>query len=44
LPVVSATRCNLLEIEDEAVQWQDGKLAFDLRPFQLVTFKLQLKK
>lgn len=42
LPVVSASRCNLLEVEDEAVEWQDGKLAFDMRPFQLVTFKLQL--
>ena len=42
LPVVSATRCNLLEELDEAVVWDNGRLAFELTPFQIVTFKLKL--
>ncbi len=42
LPVVSAASCNLLEEQDEPVAWQDGKLAFNLRPFQIATFKLKL--
>jgi alpha-mannosidase len=42
LPFVSAARCNLLEEQDEPVQWQDGALAFSLTPFQIVTFKLKL--
>jgi len=42
LPVVSAARCNLLEEQDEPVAWQNGGLAFELTPFQIVTFKLKL--
>ncbi len=43
LAVVSAARCNLLEVEDEPVAWQDGQVALDLHPFQIVTLKLHLK-
>jgi len=42
LPVVSAARCNLLEAEDEPLAWQDGKVQFELTPFQIVTLKLKL--
>ncbi len=42
LPVVSATRCNLLEEQDEPVVWRNGRLAFDLGPFQIATYKLNL--
>jgi alpha-mannosidase len=42
LPVLSATCCNLLEEQDEPVAWQNGALAFELTPFQIVTFKLKL--
>jgi alpha-mannosidase len=43
LPVESATRCNLLEAQDEPVSWQNGNLAFEITPFQIVTFKLKLR-
>jgi alpha-mannosidase len=43
LPVVSAARCNLLEAQDEPVSWQNGSLAFEITPFQIVTFKLKLR-
>jgi alpha-mannosidase len=43
LPVLSATRCNLLEEQDEPAAWENGALAFDLSPFQIVTFKLKLR-
>jgi len=43
LPVVSAASCNLLEAEDAPLAWADGGVSFDLRPFQIATFKLNLK-
>jgi alpha-mannosidase len=42
LPVVSAAQCNLLEEPEQAVVWKNGQLAFDLRPFQIATYKLTL--
>ena len=42
LPVTSAARCNLLEIEDQQVEWADGGATFHIRPFQILTLKLNL--
>jgi alpha-mannosidase len=42
LPVASAARCNLLEEQDEPVQWNGDHVCFEIQPFQLVTFKLKM--
>ncbi len=42
LPVCAAAVCNLLEEEETPVPWQDGGVALELRPFQIVTLKLDV--
>ena len=44
LPVRSATRCNLLEddLDGEPVEWIDGGLSFEYKPFEIITFKLAI--
>jgi alpha-mannosidase len=42
LPVRSAARCNLLEEEDLPVKWVEGSVELDLKPFELVTLKLNI--
>jgi alpha-mannosidase len=42
LAVVSVSCCNLMEERDEPVAWINGGLDFKVRPFQIVTFKLNL--
>ncbi|MCX7706554.1 MAG: alpha-mannosidase, partial [Anaerolineae bacterium] len=41
LPVAAAAICNLLEEDEAPVAWQDGGVTLDLRPFEIVTLKLQ---
>jgi alpha-mannosidase len=43
LPVKSAIKCNLLENEEGALEWNNGSLNFELEPFQIVTMKLCLQ-
>ncbi|HEY9075738.1 MAG TPA: alpha-mannosidase [Anaerolineaceae bacterium] len=42
LPVKKAAVCNLLETEDQPLEWKDGGVSFPVRPFQIVTLKLEL--
>lgn len=42
LPVVKATRCDLLEHDESPVAWRNGGATFAVRPFQIVTLKLAL--
>lgn len=42
LPVAAAAICNLLEEEEAPLDWHDGGVALQLRPFQIVTLKLQI--
>ncbi|KAK4165681.1 alpha-mannosidase [Cladorrhinum sp. PSN259] len=41
--VEKVTKVNLLEDDLEDVKFEDGKFAIELRPFEVATFKLQLK-
>jgi alpha-mannosidase len=43
LPVQSATRCNLLEQDEQRLRWKRGGVEFSVTPFQIVTLKLRLK-
>lgn len=40
LPIQFVSRCNLLEEEEEALEWKDGGVCFDILPFKIVTLKL----
>jgi alpha-mannosidase len=42
LPVRSAARCNLLEEEDQPIEWTDAGAVLNLRPFEIVTLKLEV--
>ncbi len=44
LPVKSAQRCNLLEDPEPGapIDWPTGGLEFTIRPFEIVSFKLQM--
>ena len=43
LPVLSAHRCNLLEDEEgPEIRLVNGSLAFSIKPFEIVSFKLKL--
>ncbi len=42
LPVCAAALCNLLEEEETPVLWQAGGAALELRPFEIVTLKLDI--
>ncbi len=42
LPVCGVAACNLLEEEEIPLDWQDGGLALDLQPFQIITLKLEI--
>ena len=45
LPVLSAHRCNLLEDEEgPEIRLVNGSLAFSIKPFEIVSFKLKLSK
>jgi hypothetical protein len=43
-PVVSAERVDLLERTCDSVSCDEGTVALDLRPFELVTLKLVLER
>jgi alpha-mannosidase len=43
LPVKKIARCNLLEEDDEPLKWAGGGADFDIKPFQIVTLKLDLR-
>jgi alpha-mannosidase len=40
LPVKSVARCNLLEENDEKLEWANGGVDVSVTPFQVVTLKL----
>lgn len=40
LPILSASLCNLMEEQDEPVSHGGRELTFELRPFEIKTFKL----
>ncbi len=40
--VKSAALCNLLENEEQPLEWKDGGVEFDVTPFKIVTLKLGL--
>ena len=42
--VAEAWQCNLLEEPTRAEEVGDGIVAFTLRPFQIVTFRLRLRR
>lgn len=42
LPIKRVTRCNLLEEEIEALEWEINQVKFDVTPFQIITLKLEL--
>lgn len=44
LPVRNVVRCNLLEDEQQALQWSDGGVNLDVSPFGILTVKLRLGK
>ncbi len=41
--ILSATECNLMEEEDEAVAFQNNTLTATFKPFEIKTFKIKLK-
>ena len=43
LPIKSARRCNLLENEEESLEWKDDSVNLELSPFQIVSLKLSLQ-
>jgi alpha-mannosidase len=42
LPVRKAAFCNLLEKEDQAIEWINGGVDFTIKPFEIITLKLSL--
>lgn len=44
LQVVKAWECNLMEINQEQVTVSENSFEFDIKPFEIKTFKLQIKK
>lgn len=42
LPVTGVAICNLLEGDEASLDWHDGGVALQLRPFQIATLKLQI--
>ena len=44
LPVQRVTRCNLLEEDESKLAWRNGGVTFAVRPFQIVTLKLALRR
>jgi alpha-mannosidase len=46
LPVESVRSCNLLEDDEsgDPIAWPDGGLSFTIKPFEIVTYKLKLKR
>jgi alpha-mannosidase len=40
LPFTKAVRCNLIEDEQDTLDWKDGGVDLELTPFQMVTLKL----
>lgn len=43
-PVESCTECNMLEREDTPVSFTEDTLTFEIRPFEIRTFKITKKK
>jgi alpha-mannosidase len=41
LPVSAASTCNFLEDQGAKLPWRDGGVQLELRPFQILTLKLQ---
>jgi alpha-mannosidase len=44
LPVKKAFACNLLEEKDEQVDWKDGNVELEFKPFEIKTLKLIVSK
>ena len=44
LPVQGAARCNLLEVDERPLTWRNGGVTFAVRPFQIITLKLALRR
>jgi alpha-mannosidase len=44
LPVKSAAICNLLEEDDQRLDWANGGVDLQVAPFKLVTLKLTMEK
>ena len=42
LPVKKAAFCNLIEMEEQPVKWENGGVTFNIKPFEIVTLKLTL--
>lgn len=42
LPIKSVWRCNLLEQNEEDLEWADNHVALNFTPFQIITLKLEL--
>jgi alpha-mannosidase len=40
LPITAASRCSLLERNDEPLPWQERGCTLEVTPFQIVTLKL----
>jgi alpha-mannosidase len=44
LPIANVWRTNMLEENINEVSSQDGKIALEFRPFEIVTLRLRLQK
>ena len=42
LPITGAAQCNLLEEQDEKLEWKDGGVDVEVTPFKIVTVKLAM--
>jgi alpha-mannosidase len=43
LPVSGATQCDLLEIDESILEWNDNGMELSYSPFQLITLKLKMR-
>ena len=44
LPVKTVTRCNFLEDDEARLTWRNGGVTLAVRPFQIVTLKLAMRR
>jgi len=42
-PIIEATECNLLEREDQPVEFEGHQLLFYVKPYQIRTFRVRLR-
>lgn len=42
LPVKSVWKCNILEDDEEELEWKDGQTHIELRAFEVATFRFQM--